>query len=577
MASKTTLGEKLCQDILDNLQAHPVKRYSEAEKELAKEIDEKIINLIKNIDLGKLSANCVKSLDKFYFESDQFSFCSAIYFWEEYKQLNHYIQAQDQEKPELLDKLKIKLLEIKSNILMSPKFLDKVFVRSIYGSHCSELIHMFEEIFPLPPLSVFDAEQQPPRLVKRAAERASDRAIFDARNAGDRRVEEKIQFLQRFIRAKIRAECEVERIGKRYFKDLSPETRKTQAEEIIKEANTPYRPRLCNPELAERIVKAASQIKLFDSVSHLLDANYVDVILDGYLQGRKNLIDSYMPFRPAALTSADIENGDGNVICFGPNIIDPRCLRDRTVRLELDLDVLTSQEEYKYNPTLFFKQFDLGYDIGARQLIQIGKMDLIFTHTASLRCPIENCANLQLFSSMDNCDKVDYFGVERKDLFISSNIKQMHSILILNFFRPLDNLKNVYYAPAPGKIKEIYDSISKLNDQELKSFLSNLGKKMSCSSEFNTYAAYKIDLNALRSVAIYEGKSQIESISISDLCDKLNQGNFESLNKLERLLPEIFRSARFMAFLHSNVKNTAALEKLESLRSFHARNCSENF
>ncbi len=564
MASKVSAGEKLSQEILDYLKNHPVEKYSEAEGALAREIDAKIIDLIKSIPLGQLSTNSEQLLDEYYFENGGFSFYHEICFWNEYKQLNHYIQASDVEKPKLLEQLKIDLLKRRSRILMSPGFLDKTFVRSIYGSHCPELIQMFEEIFPLPPLSFFDSEHQPMAVVKRAAERASVLAKFDARNAGDRSVEEKIQNCQRLIRAKIRTKSEVKRIGERYFKDAPTETKEAKAREIIKDANTPYKPRGCSPDLAQRILKAASRIRLFDSATHLLDAHNIALILDNCLYGRQYLVDSYMPFRPAALDPEDIKNGDGNVICFGPDRIDPRCLRDRTIGLELDLDVLTSQDKFKKNPTLFFKQRDLGFDINTRQSVQIGKTALIFSHTGLLRNPSNNCVSLQLYDDMGS--PLSHFGEARKDLLISSNIKQMHQILTLNFFRFIDNLKNENSVSAPGITQQIYTAISSLKtDQEMESFLLNLGKKMSCSSEINIHGAYKIDLNALRSITIYEDKLRIESISINDLCNKLNDGNFETLDRLEKLVPEIFRSIRFVDHLRSKVKNKAALEKLIGL------------
>jgi hypothetical protein len=107
-------------------------------------------------------------------------------------------------------------------------------------------------------------------------------------------------------------------------------------------------------------------------------------------------------------------------------------------------------------------------------------------------------------------------------------MENMHQILSLNFFRFLDTLRHVNYTLAESETQRIYDEISKLDDKQLEEFMLDLGKKMSCSSEFNIYGGYKIDMNALRSIAIYQGKTQIDSISIDMLCEKLSKGDYTS-------------------------------------------------
>ena len=139
----------------------------------------------------------------------------------------------------------------------------------------------------------------------------------------------------------------------------------------------------------------------------------------------------------------------------------------------------------------------------------------------------------------------------------------MDKILILNFFRFLDNLKfldNLQKTEsqelATDEINRIYDAIGALDDVELSTFLKELGQKMSSASEFNFTGAYKIDLKALKSFTLYERFSETTNhINIKDLCEELNNNKFDLLNTLKANSSEIFRSEYFLKFLLSKVNS----------------------
>jgi hypothetical protein len=541
--------------ILNN--SKTVNRHSSELKDLISKIDNRIINLIKNVPLGALDVEFLNELDKNYFNDRKYEYHTKVNIWAIYNTLSGYIQANNDEKSNMLEEI-IKPLN-KEKPLINPAIIDRLLIEKVYTSGDEKLIDFYSKKFPIPPLFIFDPDQQPKFLVDREADRVSHQSEFNLRNEGDYKLSQKIKYIQRFIRAKLRLDSEIERIGNRYFKnELDADLKATQ---LIEDANTPYKPQKCSPELAKRIMREAYQIKLFPSVSHLLAAHNVAQILDGCLYGRENLINSYTNFRTAALYHSDIENGDGNVICLGPDKIDTQCLKGDTLGLELDLEMLSAEDNYNKNPAIFFKQLDLGYDIKQKQTIKIKDKEIVFTHTASLRCQNPNCANLQLF---DKCDFPQYYAEVQKDSLISNNVRQMNQILVLNFFRFLDNLRDTYCRMAPYKTKEIYEEISKLDDSELHNFLLDLGRKMSCSSEFNIYGAYQIDLNALRSISIYSGVSKVDAIKMNDLYAELNNQKFYLLNKLKHLAPQIFQSANFLKHLKSKVENTAALEEISN-------------
>jgi hypothetical protein len=525
------------------------QQVNETNLELIKIIDKKLLELIDNVPLGGMTKELLKKIDESYFDKMYpLIYSDSNKLWKNYKLINNYIRSCEPLKSELFKEIEGIIRDFSSDpntlLLSSGDLLDKGLIKSVYVSDDNHLIQLFQMYLPVPPLFIFDSANQPEILVQRESEKAHALTAFQQRNAQDPLLEKKVLYLQRAIRSVIRRASEIGRIGKRYFPISS--SADAHALRMIEDANTPYYPKQCDPKLAVRIKNAASQVKLFSSVYHLLDPNNIASIIDDCLYGRHNLICFYKTFRPAALSFKDIANGDGNVICLGPDKIDEKCFKGRTVGLELDLELLTNEGKYLKNGTLFFKQCDLGYDIGMIQSIAMGNAQLRFTHTKQSRNPPPNCTSLQLY---DDWDAPTHFSEVPKDFLISNNMQNMHQILSLNFFRFLDGLICIDCTSADSKIQEIYAEIAKLDDEQLQKFILDLGKKMSCSSEFNIYGAYKIDLNALRSITIYQGKKPVKRISMDALFEELNKGNYTLLNQLKLDIPEIFSSKRFADFI----------------------------
>lgn len=514
----------------------------------ARILTEKVNNLITNTPLGSLDIDLIVDLMEHK--------TGLPKNWNIYKMLVRYTNIKDIEKKKTtLKDIENEIIELNKKVLQRDIVLS--LAKSVYTSNNRDLIDLFYKNIPIPPLSMFDEDQQPPILVSHEFETKRAVSKFEEQNVQGKQVNSKIHYLQRHLRGSVRKDSEVERLSFRYYKD--DPNGEIKAKEMIQEANKPYFPKGCSPELSRRIVIGALDIKLYDSVSHLLAANKTNIILDGFLYGRSNLLSSYMDFRPAALIKSDVDNGDGNVICMGPDKIDPRCLVGRTIGLELDLEALTNERNFNKNPSMFFKQTDLGFSIG-HQNIKIKDNSLSFTHNGYLQGADQNSANLLIGPSEK---EVNYYSEIPKDLLISYNVKEMDKILILNFFRYLDNLRDVKDGKlASKKIKEIYDQIDSLDNEEFTLFLKDLGKKMSCTAEFNFYGAYKIDLNALKSITIYQGETVINKVKIDDLCDQLNSANFELLKVLKAGNPEILKSSNFVEFLLSKVDSQEAKQAI---------------
>jgi hypothetical protein len=301
-------------------------------------------------------------------------------------------------------------------------------------------------------------------------------------------------------------------------------------------------------------LRAALDIKIYSSATHLLALKNLVPILDGVLYGRKNLINNYTDFRPAGLGLCDIEDGDFNAICCGMDKIDLRCYAGWSLGLEFKLDALTDVSLYNKNPAIFFKQRDFGYHFDDIQQIQLKKKSLYFSITRRPDNDKGNCVSLRIFNSDSKRSYNSYSSSVPKCSFISNNIQSMDSILTLNFFRFIDTLKDSEGHDADKKIRKIYEEIASLNDHELIVFLTDVGKKMSCSSEFNFSGAYKIDLNALKSISLYNEQNMKYTVEMDPLYKELSQNKVLILKQLNRQIPELLKSVRFKDHLLSKSK-----------------------
>jgi len=491
----------------------------------ASEILNKVHNLINHAPFGSLNIDFLNYIHANFYKKYNFSDNERLLYFR--ATIDDYVRTTRTEIR--LQRIEAHARTIKPNFI---KPLDKNFIKQIYTCKYPEIIEIYKQNYPIPPLSFFEPDCQPPFLVELESTKKAtlDRFCLD---------EKKIIPIQRHIRRKIRMKKEIDRISSFHFNGS-----KELAMHAIEDANTPYRPKKCSPELAVRIMKAAKQIKLFSSVRHLTSAYYVASILDTCLFGRENLINLYIDFRPAALKWEDVQNGDFNAICFGPNRIDKNCLKEKSFGLKFDLDKLID------NPAIFFKQRDIAYTLdhwSYWNYINLGELTLSFLSTAEWNksknaipfyIRVAKTSNVHFYSEVPNCT------------LISNNAKDMHQILTLNFFRFIDNLyccapinrlANVKTIDTPLENLEsatdatetIYNAISKLNDIELINFLSDLGKKMTTTCEFNISGAYQIDLDALLEIEVYNGDIKEKSISISDL------------EEIKKSAPEFLESKRF--------------------------------
>ncbi len=119
--------------------------------------------------------------------------------------------------------------------LLPSRLMEYQFIRHLFLTENEPLIRVFLKYLPMPPAEVFDGYPLPEIIAKRQEDSTK---TIDA---------------------------------------------------MREDANTPYTPQ-CNavefPDLAERIMDAAKEVKLFDTVKHLTDPAALGKILEGGLYGR---------------------------------------------------------------------------------------------------------------------------------------------------------------------------------------------------------------------------------------------------------------------------------------------------
>jgi hypothetical protein len=436
-------------------------------------------------------------------------------------------------------------------------------IRTVYLSGNAALIDIFKKYLPIPSVDVFKGYDIPTVVAENKTKiELSIRTLQDNwPTLSLDEITDKVVKIQRVMRSQLRYREEIRRIASREaWKDVI----KTSPEKLIGDANKPYRPRCENQALARRIMSIAQQIRLFSTVKHWTSGDHIEAIFNDALYGRRQLLQSYLPFRPASLCLCDIEDGDGNVICLGPSEIDPKAMQANTVEILFDLDKLSTK-----NPAVFFKQRDLGFPLEKRRAVSTtveagaGTKRLFFSHTNFVRCPRTGFSYLSVYDGQLGGVKA-VAGLPNYSL-ISYNVQNIHQILILNFFRFIDS---EHHEDFESIRSEIYADLEKLTDEELRVFLEHIGRQLSDTSEFNFYGAHRIDFSTVIALSSYPGGDRvIYTINLQELLDSLERNDLRMFNEAKTNIPNVFNSYRFLDYLLSKTTSTLGRYELQRLRS----------
>ena len=392
-------------------------------------------------------------------------------------------------------------------------------------------------------------------------------------------LEDSVVRIQRTFRKQKRQRMEIDRVRYNYssymqvMKDeknivITPET-------LLQESNTPYRPQ-CEETLATRIQNAASKVTFFSKVRHLAATRYICSIFNDGLYSRYHLEKTATPYRKAALAQCDIWDGDLDVICFGPNLIDPRAVKMDTIELVFDVNKIL---EPKHRPVIFCKQRDFGYLYSKTLTLPLGAHSISIDYSYTNR---QNTPNFfygeggwKIMASISfKPDASQYPSWKRisgeipKPLCMVTDIDQAHQIISLLFFRFLDNLVDEEGNKETSYTKLIYDEIALLTNDELQHFLQNIFDTLTVSAEFNIVGAYKIDFSALKSItARYDLPiNERYSLHLDTLISALEEGNIDFLKEAQNNIPNMFDSYRFVDYLLSKTTQIDSQQALKEIR-----------
>ncbi len=421
-------------------------------------------------------------------------------------------------------------------------------IRQVYLSNAHFLIDLFEKYVPTPPASFFEGKSVPEKIKLREQE-----AQKTMKKVALKTLEPFILKAQRHIRGKRRQREELHRIEEVHARELN--WRKMTAEELMQDANTPYVPK-CESNLSKRIMDAAQKVAAFSTVKHITSRSTLQSVFDDALYGRRTLLDFYMTFNPAALMTCDILNGDGNVVCLGPQDIDPRA--SGAIIIEFDLPKLLQTK-----PSAFYKQKDLEYQTGNKvRHVSLGNTELYFDHTGFVRCADTGSAYLKIINGQ--WGGLTHIARSLKSTFIAYDLERIHEILTLNFFRFMDRMTDA----ATGKtdqayIDQFYQKVSQLDDEALVRFLTDIEKNLTDTAEFNFYGAHQINFSTVTSIS---DRHKGSTLQLPKFLHVLNSGELDILRQARQSLPEVFQSYRFLDYLLTHIKHPEARYYLDDLR-----------
>lgn len=367
---------------------------------------------------------------------------------------------------------------------------------------------------------------------------------------------EKVVRIQRYFRAKIRKKELRSLIGSaisgirkvNYSFDVKTNNIEDQ---VISNANTVYIPK-CDDSLKIKISTALEGICLFDKIKHYCSTKFITSILDQGLYGHKSLKSFNHEFRQASLFYDDCTNGDSNAIFFAVDKVDQRCLQENTTIITLDLEKIDLS-----NSNLFFKQKDLGYSVNVTssydgyEKFSINKNEYKFNCNKIMRIPINKHMNIQFYEPTGSILYSQLLNFE----FISSNMKDMHKILVMNFFKFIDNLRDDY-GPEVNFAKSFYKQLGSLDDNELQAKLKEIGKKFSKVMEFNAHGSFIIPPAAICEFTNLDTKDKLVT---SLVINKLKKN--EPINKEIEDFKEVFASRRYLEYLKSET-GSEVIEKM---------------
>jgi hypothetical protein len=422
--------------------SHFEKRY-----ELEKKINLSLLNFTRGEHFGVVSqAFMTHPLLTSYIDYMDGAEKKMAILWlaiENYLSHHHQMEQADKTLNQVETLLRECLIDItpeskaRGMAMLPVELANSQFMKNLHSLNDINLSSLFLKYFPVPKSNIFDKTNVPAFITEQEkASTATIRAFLRRTETDTPSIEKKIRVIQRFFRSKSRHQENLERLNfydkKIWTQSHSGNIPNTGAllqaehfsEKLLREANCPYQPKCMDEALSHRIVDASKKVRLFSTVRHFTARSALESIFNDGLYGRQTLLEHYMAFRPASLSSSDVALGDANVVCLGAHEIDPRAKHG--IELVFDADSIA-----KNNPCVFYKQRDFGFDPERMREVLIGELNLNFSHTDSYRRVPHHSSSFVLYHDFPFGGYA--FSHVLKSLLIADNTDKMQQILTLNF------------------------------------------------------------------------------------------------------------------------------------------------
>ncbi|HLB43119.1 MAG TPA: hypothetical protein VJN02_09810, partial [Gammaproteobacteria bacterium] len=297
----------------------------------------------------------------------------------------------------------------------------------------------------------------------------------------------------------------------------------------------------CTPSEVKKLPKTNSRIKaiIFDIARHHLIVsekiyhwttwdNLKSIIQHNAFLGNHLLKNYGISFEPNALGNADIKNGDGNVICFCPYLVEPtilvspyelncdRKIRKNLIRLTIDLTKIDCFGKYNQ----FFKLFDF--------CAPNFKYTLIISDHLSFSFKKNPCPESHVIVSINFKQNFFHYTIDKKNAISYGNLFSFNVFCLNKFF-------DIINKDFPFK-NELNDYLDKLTDAELRKVLISFGQGLTIFSEYNFNASLTLTDHLI--TEIYCANSE-KSFLLEDLTTEQYRDTFKQLREKGEIQPDV--------------------------------------
>ena len=99
--------------------------------------------------------------------------------------------------------------------------------------------------------------------------------------------------------------------------------------------------------------------------------------------------------------------------------------------------------------------------------------------------------------------------------------------------------------------KEFYNKIATIDDNDLKSFLIEIGKAMTVRAELNVFGAWQLEMDGILAIQKYIGEDRKKILLMDDLKQAIKQDDRATLENYIAEFEQLFKSKRMLQYLHA--------------------------